>query len=606
MAERVLKIKNYRNIGVEETQELLLNTSLAPGEMGSMVVVVGPNNCGKSNCLDALISFGSKDGLSGKDVPDFSNENPSPRLSVAIANDDITLGIDKILVDGKKSIEKYFYNDKKNNIMIESNLVSKPSQAAIDFGLSIVSYNVKNGHSSRLPEQYRQMAIDATNTRSLTDRYDIVEPVHKVNISVFGTAYWKNIGSHYTDQMVSGYIKEFDPTMYETPREIIEWETKNQMSVYPTIIRFAETVTANSQLLVTPDQVGNSPFFKALFSAIGFNVDELVNCYKKAREQNMFGLLKKTAKDINTRLLDVTAQFNRMFFLSDKKYIFELTLEKEAIYLSIFIDDIALHLDKQSAGFRWFFNFYFSVIMKNNLKRGDIIVMDEPATNLHMQGVQELRTFIKNYAKKYELTFVVSTHLPFFVDVNHLEEVRIVNRVGTGAIIESKFHVFGSGEETDALRPIKDALTISRYVLYDQGTTHTVFVEGVTDYCYLTAFKNLFKINNIVFLPIQGVKKPGIVDTLLKVEKLPTILVDGDFEGDSFKTKNQNKKNVEVISLTDIDPSWKNIEDLFGPEDKPKTKFFNDSVAFKNRLTASCVSKTTKDNFKKLLENIAV
>jgi len=180
-----------------------------------------------------------------------------------------------------------------------------------------------------------------------------------------------------------------------------------------------------------------------------------------------------------------------------------------------------------------------------------------------------------------------------------------VNRQGDGAIIENKFHAIG-GQETDALKPIKDALTVGRYVLYDQSATNTIFVEGITDYCYLTAFKIFHKIDNIVFLPIQGVKKPGIVDTLLKVEKLPTILVDGDQAGIAFKEKNGNRKNVEIFTLADIDKNWKTIEDLFSAEDKQKTKYFNDCVSFKNKLSASKVSKETKDNFKKLLENIAV
>ena len=607
MAERKIRIRNFRNIGVEDGQELLLNTSLAKGEMGSLVIVVGPNNCGKSNCLDALTTLGYKDRLTSKDIPDFINGNPQPELSLVIADGDVTLGLNKTLVDNRKELVQFFYKDTLKRITAEPKLVAMPSKKALDFAIAIIQFNVANGQHGRLPSPIRQLAVDVNNTKQLVDNYPIVAAVHSVNTSVWGQTYYRNnLGMPYGETDVQAILGEFEPNIPLIPAEIAEWQDKNRIDVIPSILRFTETVTSHSQLLVTPDQVGTSPFFKALFASIDYNIDELVNCYKKAREQNLYGLLKKTAKEINTRLAEVSSQFNKMFFLTDKKYNFELTLEKDAVYLSIFIDDIVLHLDKQSAGFRWFFNFYFTVIMQTSLKRGDIIIMDEPATNLHMQGIQELRAFIKDYAYKTELTFVVSTHLPFFVDVNHLEEVRIVNRVGSGAVIESKFHAIGGGQETDALKPIKDALTVGRFVLYDQGNMHTVFVEGITDYCYLSAFKNLFKIDNIVLLPIQGISKPGIIDTLIKVERMPTILVDGDAAGKIFKEKNLGRKNVEIISLADIDSSWKNIEDLFSAEDKPKTKYFNDCVAFKNRLTSSRVTKITKENFKKLLDNIAI
>jgi len=603
MAERKLKVRNYRNVGVEEEQELLLNTSLEKGEMGSLVVVVGPNNSGKTNCLDALVAFGQKNGITSKDIPDFNNDNPSPELSFVISDESITLGLNKTL-KGKAETEVYFYNDRNSKNKKEE--IKSPSKAAVDFAIAIITFNVNNGQLNRIPQIFHQRARIIISTQKIDNDYDLIQSTHVANNTVWGIGYYKQyLGLSIDDKTASEYIEEFNINKNPNLINISDWEEKRKLKVLPSIIKFTETVTSHNQLTIAPDQLNSSPFFKVLFSAINYEIESLINCYKKVKEQNLNGLLRKTEKDINIKLEEVTKQFNKLFFLNDKKYRFELTLETNAVFLSIFIDEIPLHLDKQSSGFKWFFNFYFSVIAQNKLQRGDIIVLDEPATHLHMQGIQELRSFMKEYAKKSELTIVVSTHIPFFVDVNHLEEVRIVNRVGDGAVIDNKFHAIG-GQETDALKPIKDALTVGRYVLYDQGNTHTIFVEGITDYCYLSAFKMLNKIDNIVFLPIQGVKKQGIVETLLKVEKLPTILVDGDEPGIKFKEKHANKKNVEIFTLADIDNRWKTIEDLFSIEDKQKTKYFNDCVSFKNRLSANRVSKETKDNFKKLLENISL
>lgn len=606
MSERVIKIKNYRNVGVENKEELLLNTSIEKGELGSLVVVVGPNNSGKTNCLQALLALGKKNGLLQSDIPDFINDNPSPEISIVISNNDVTLGFEKTLKELKSETGRYFYSHKdKKNIQKDESTV-KVSQAAQELAIQIIKHGLNSGYIGNIPQQFHQRAKEIINTQILSDDYELITVVNQVNESIWGTNYVRaNIGIGYDRNQVLKFLEEFRNNKSDVPQEILDWEQKNQLKIVPNIVLFKETVATNSQLKILPENLATSPFFITLFSAINYNIEELINCYKKAKEQNMYGLLKKTSKDINEKLDLVSKQFNKLFYSKDKKYNFEITLETNSIYLVISIDDVVLHLDKQSAGFKWFFNFYFSVVAQNTLHRGDIIIMDEPALNLHMQGVQELRTFMKNFAKKSEITIVVSTHLPFFVDVDHLDEVRIVNRSGNGSIIENKFHAIG-GQETDSLKPIKDALTVGRNVLYDQGNTHTIFVEGMTDYCYLTAFKNLFKIENVVFLPIQGLKKNNIIETLLKIEKLPTILIDGDGAGMEFKKQNKGKKNVEIISLTDIDENWTDIEKLFSPEDRPKTKFFNDCVSFKNRLSNNKVSKETKENFKKLLENISV
>lgn len=607
MAERKIRIQNYRNVGVNTPQELILNTSFSKGEMGNLVIVVGPNNSGKSNCLDALFALGTKNGISTSDIPDFNNDNPKPELSLIYATDEVTLGSNKNLLDNNKVVDSFFYSSKDKKINNHKNeLIANPSTEAKNLAIWTITFNINNGGLSLIPKSYHDEARQIVNQQKLTDNYELIEKFHKANMSNWGVNYLKTYYNQtITTDKANSLIEELKPNVQTIPSEIIEWQEKNNLDVMPTIIRFKEEVTSHSQLTITPDQVKSSNFYLTLFAAIDYNVDELVNCYSKAKQQSLFGLLKKTQKDINTKLDEVTKQFNKLFYSKEKKYSFEIFLEKESIYLSTYMDEIALHLDKQSAGFRWFFNFYFTVIAQTKLKRGDIIIMDEPATNLHMQGVQELRKFIKEYAKKTELTFVVSTHIPFFIDIDYLEELRVVSRQGDGAVIDNKFHAIG-GQETDALKPIKDALTVGRHVLYDQGSTHTIFVEGITDYCYLSAFKLLYKIENIVFLPIQGIKKTGIIETLLKIEKLPTILVDGDAAGLDFQKKNKERKNVEILSLADVNSNWKTIEDLFSLEDKQKTKYFNDCVAFKNRLSFARLSKDTKENFKALLDHISI
>ena len=53
--------------------------------------------------------------------------------------------------------------------------------------------------------------------------------------------------------------------------------------------------------------------------------------------------------------------------------------------------------------------------------------MDEPATNLHVRGQEELRKFLKEFAIKNGITFIIATHSPFLVDLDYLDEIRLIS-----------------------------------------------------------------------------------------------------------------------------------------------------------------------------------
>ena len=64
--ERKLSISAFRNIGFENEKPskegLVLNHSLAKGNLGDLVILIGANNSGKSNVLDAIVAYKNKSG----------------------------------------------------------------------------------------------------------------------------------------------------------------------------------------------------------------------------------------------------------------------------------------------------------------------------------------------------------------------------------------------------------------------------------------------------------------------------------------------------------------------------------------------------------------
>lgn len=58
--KRVLKLCQFRNLGKNSPAELLLNSSFE-NKHGGLVILVGENNVGKSNVLEALTIFNDAD-----------------------------------------------------------------------------------------------------------------------------------------------------------------------------------------------------------------------------------------------------------------------------------------------------------------------------------------------------------------------------------------------------------------------------------------------------------------------------------------------------------------------------------------------------------------
>ncbi|MDU9711442.1 AAA family ATPase [Helicobacter pylori] len=59
--KRVLKLHHFRNLGRKSPTKLLLNSSFEKHGGGGLVVLVGENNVGKSNVLEALTIFNDAD-----------------------------------------------------------------------------------------------------------------------------------------------------------------------------------------------------------------------------------------------------------------------------------------------------------------------------------------------------------------------------------------------------------------------------------------------------------------------------------------------------------------------------------------------------------------
>ncbi|AFF20673.1 hypothetical protein HPELS_05745 [Helicobacter pylori ELS37] len=295
-------------------------------------------------------------------------------------------------------------------------------------------------------------------------------------------------------------------------------------------------------------------------------------------------------------------------------------------------------LSQQSTGFQWAFNFMFGFLYNwgshFSLNKNIIYVMDEPATHLSVPARKEFRKFLKEYAHKNHVTFVLATHDPFLVDTDHLDEIRIVEKETEGSVIKNHFNypLNNASKDSDALDKIKRSLGVGQHVFHNPQKHRIIFVEGITDYCYLSAFKlylryKEYKDNPIpfTFLPISGLKKDSkhmkeTIKKLCELDNHPIVLIDDDRKcvfnqkatSERFKKANEDLGNpITILQLSDCDRHFKQIEDCFSANDRKKyakNKRMELSMAFKTRLLyggEDAVEKQTKRNFLKLFKWVA-
>ncbi|GAA7101524.1 hypothetical protein HpBGD16_04730 [Helicobacter pylori] len=294
-------------------------------------------------------------------------------------------------------------------------------------------------------------------------------------------------------------------------------------------------------------------------------------------------------------------------------------------------------LSEQSSGFQWAFNFMFGFLYNAgsnfSFNHNIIYAMDEPATHLSVPARKEFRKFLKEYAHKHHVTFVLATHDPFLVDTDHLDEIRIVEKEAEGSAIKNNFNypLNNASKDSDALYQIKRSLGVGQHVFHNPKKHRIIFVEGITDYCYLSAFKLYFnerKFKNnpfyFTFLPISGLKKESnemkeTIQKLCELDNNPIVLTDDDrkdgsdpqkAKSEEFKKANEKMlKPITILQLSKCDENFKQIEDCFSENDKKeyaRDKQRELAMAFKARLLYSgkddVMSEETKKNFLKLFE----
>lgn len=620
--KRVLKIDKFRNIGLDETQQLVLNQSMEKGKMGNLVVLIGANNSGKSNVLDALLKI-TNGNFEERDITTLSYETsqriPSLALSTYVGNSEYSYKI----TNGENPTIVYPFDAKKARAATDANNIElcdvttnairqyKPDEATVSKLKSC-----RNTFSNEKSTSEQKLNAENELFVILSNLYNRYRQGYSADRYVW------NIISQNNRYKLLEKVGTNDKSVLERVSDM--YYSELGIKLIPKILKYEQRFITNEDLNTRSSRIENEYFFSKVLSAINVKVEEVRNVYELFSNTKTRGCLKNFESKVNKKLRAVARDFNNLYYVEDGTYSFEMSFESDSIFFSIMRNGDAMPLNYQSTGFKWFFNLYFNLLVGSELSAGDIIIMDEPATNLHVQGQYELRKFLKDFAIKNDITIIIATHSPFLIDMDYLDELRVVSNNNNISSISNDFSTIDL-DDPDSLKPIKQALTVHNHILTDPDKK-VVFVEGITDYNYMIAFKKLFDVDDIVFLPIKGVgdgkspdikaKQAEICKRLLQIRKHgPVLMVDGDKAGNAMQTNSKGKSELIVFTLKDVDESFTEIESLFTADDLKKLgladkngkpiKHSGESAVFKTYTDiAKTVSQQTIDNFQKVFKYI--
>ena len=358
-----------------------------------------------------------------------------------------------------------------------------------------------------------------------------------------------------------------------------------------------------SEMLNTDIQnISCNSFYIALFNAMGVSIEQVENAYRLYNQTQTRAFLSDFQKECEEKIKPVEEKFNKLFLFSSSPYEFSIEFERGGgIFFTIYRKDKPQVLDLQSTGFRYFFNLFFNLLNTTTLESGDIIIMDEPALNLHVKGQRELREFLKEFAIRNDILIIIATHSPFLIDIDNLDDIRVVASDGAVSRIENNFAAVDP-TDPDSLLPIKEALTVENHILVNPKET-VVFVQTMEEYCYLVAFKKLLERKGISFLPVNFVSadKAQCEIALKRIKKIREdafILVHDDDIGHAIKELCKDSE-FTVFTLGEIDKSFTTVANLFADGEQ-----IEGASTFKNFIhhEQDKIGEHTKANFRKVFD----
>lgn len=290
-----------------------------------------------------------------------------------------------------------------------------------------------------------------------------------------------------------------------------------------------------SQVKQRHDQGNMNPEDKALVTILSLAALDLNQLTASAGQSD------KTERQYD--LSDGSATITRKLATHWNQLAYEVRLEADGDQFFTFVkskDDKGLiKLEERSRGFQWFFSFDAKLMHETNGElKNCVILLDEPGLHLHASAQRDLLGRLEAYASGN--TMIYSTHLPFMINLQEPDRIRVINETPNGAVVSENL----TDSSPEAKLTLQAALGMTGRFGMPVGDRNLT-VEGAHDYWYITALSDLFARSGKTHLPEDlvitacgGAPEVTYLSTFMVGQGLPvTALYDSDGEGRAARDK---------------------------------------------------------------------
>src|SRR5581483_8377690 len=229
---------------------------------------------------------------------------------------------------------------------------------------------------------------------------------------------------------------------------------------------------------------------------------------------------------------------------------------------------------ERSEGFKWWTAFFLDLSLSLALGSSgtNILLLDNPATELHDEGKGDVQKFLTKVANTGKLQIIYATHERALIDPWRIERIRLVEKRPEGTQIE-KVRTETKGDLLNRIR--RSIGSPAKYSLF--GAPRTIAFEGISDILFFSAFNEYLEQIDKPFLnkdwysinAFNGVSKAPefcsqyknlgldfvvVIDSGSATKNMKDELQNGDFEKFFIEIKDiVNKQEADIEDL--IEPT---------------------------------------------------
>lgn len=359
---------------------------------------------------------------------------------------------------------------------------------------------------------------------------------------------------------------------------VVESEDTDVATVEPQLVQHIEkylpkfilykTLTDDIPDTFTNQDTGKIPI-KRLSKYLGVDFSTIFNGKNQQQQRNATQKLSRKISD------DFASKY--------KQKAVKLDFDINSTTMSIYIKDkkpdtdeygYSFQLSQRSTGLRWYLNFYIA-LKGEDLKPGDIILVDEPGMYLHPKAQQEMREILNEESAENQIIY--TTHSPYLIDADNVYQIRLVEKLGADSedgynevsVIRERIH---HSSNMDTLKPILDAIGYSLGSELNLRYQKVLICEGVSDYYYMKALALICGEEfDCGITHANGCNNIGRIASLFQGLGISEVfaLVDSDEGGIKERTKliNAGVFDEDHIMTTHEDKNiGRAIEDIFDRE----------------------------------------